>query len=140
MADLREKIEAEYENIDNLISELPEKERLPFLDFLQLAGVATILHNFYNGIENILKLILKENYTPLPEGSSWHKNLLNLAVKKRIITELTKYQVGEYLAFRHFFSHAYALDLYAEKVEPLVENLKKVYMDFKNDISDFLNK
>ena len=140
MADLKAKIEAEYENIDSLISELPGKERLPSLEFLQLAGVATILHNFYNGLENILKLILKEDHIPLPEGGSWHKELLNLAVEKRIITELTKYQIGEYLAFRHFFSHAYALDLYAEKVEPLVENIKKVYIDFKNDISNFLNK
>ena len=40
MASLKDKIEAEYENIDRLILELPEKERLPFLEFLQLAGVA----------------------------------------------------------------------------------------------------
>ncbi len=40
MASLKAKIEAEYENIDRLILELPEKERLPLLKFLQLAGVA----------------------------------------------------------------------------------------------------
>ena len=90
MANIKDKIEAEYESIDKLILELPEKGRLPFLEFLQLAGVATILHNFYNGIENILKLILKENNIPLPDSSSWHKDLLELAVEKRIITELTK--------------------------------------------------
>ena len=140
MANLKDKIEAEYENIDRLILELPEKERLPFLEFLQLAGVATILHNFYNGIENILKLILKEKNIPLPEGGSWHKDLLELAEEKGIITKSTLEQVGEYLSFRHFFNHAYALDLYAERLEPLVENIKQVYAYFKNDISDFLDK
>ena len=30
MASLNDKIEAEYENIDRLIFELPQKERLPF--------------------------------------------------------------------------------------------------------------
>ncbi len=140
MASLKSKIEAEYENIDRLILELPEKERLPFLEFLQLAGVATILHNFYNGIENILKLILNEKNIPLPEGGSWHKDLLELAEEKGIIAKSTREQVGEYLSFRHFFSHAYALDLYAERLEPLVENIKKVYVFFKNDISDFLDK
>ena len=140
MANLKDKIAAEYENIDKLIFELPGKDKLPFLQFLELAGVATVLHNFYNGIENILKLIFKENNIPLPEGSSWHKDLLKLAVEKGIISESTMIEVGEYLAFRHFFSHAYALDLYAERMELLVENIKIVYTDFKKDISYFLNK
>ena len=140
MASLKAKIEAEYENIDRLILELPEKERLPFLEFLQLAGVATIIHNFYNGIENILKLILNEKNIPLPKGGSWHKDLLELAEEKGIITKSTREQIGEYLSFRHFFSHAYALDLYAERLEPLVENIKKVYVYFKDEISDFLDR
>jgi len=138
MVKLKEKIEAEYENIDKLISELPEKDKLPFLQFLELAGVATLLHNFYNGIENILKLSLKEKNVPLPEGESWHKDLLMLAVDNEIISEKTMMKLGEYLAFRHFFSHAYALDLYADKLEPLVEKIKEVYSDFKKDISKFL--
>ena len=140
MASLEDKIEAEYENINRLILELPPKERLPFLEFLELAGVATILHNFYNGIENILKLILIEKNIPLPNGSSWHKDLLELAEEKGIISKSTRERVGEYLSFRHFFSHAYALDLYAERLEPLVKNIKQVYSYFKNDISDFLDR
>ena len=48
MANHKDKIAAEYENVDRLILELPKKEKLPFLQFLELAGVATILHNFYN--------------------------------------------------------------------------------------------
>jgi len=45
MVNLKDKIAAEYENIDKLICELPDKEKLPFLPFLELAGVATLLHN-----------------------------------------------------------------------------------------------
>ena len=47
-------------------------------------------------------------------------------------------KLGEYLAFRHFFSHAYAIELHAEKLEPLVGKIKEVYSDFKADISLFL--
>ncbi len=140
MANLKDKIEAEYEHIDRLILELPKKEKLPFLQFLELAGVATILHNFYNGIENILKLIFKEKNISLPEGSSWHRDLIDRAVFKEIITESTKSEVGQYLAFRHFFNHAYALDLYAEKMEILVENIQMVYSNFQKDISNFLSQ
>jgi len=34
MANLKDKIEAEYENIDKLIAELLPADRLPFLEFL----------------------------------------------------------------------------------------------------------
>jgi len=140
MVSLKDKIYAEYENIDEIIKELPEKDKLPCLSFLELAGVATILHNFYNGVENILKQYLLSINIPLPAGSSWHKDLLILATKNGIISEDTMYLLGEYLAFRHFFSHAYALDLYADKLEPLVENIGKVYSIFQKDITLFSSK
>jgi len=140
MADLKDKIEAEYENMERLINELPYHDRLSFLEFLELAGVATLLHNFYNGVENIIKLILKDKNISLPRSESWHKELLKLAKANGIISELTLMQLGEYLAFRHFFSHAYVLDLYANKLEPLVEKINKVYQDFKSEVSAFLEK
>ncbi len=72
------------------------------------------------------------------EGGSWHKELLKLARSKGIISESLFVELGEYLAFRHFFSHAYALDLYGDKLEPLVENINKIYQRFKKEISIFL--
>lgn len=134
MADLKEKVEAEYENINRLIDEMPDKEKLPYLSFLELAGVATLLHNFYNGIENILKQCLISNRVSIPSGSSWHKDLLNSSVQNNILTKDTMFLLGEYLAFRHFFSHAYALDLYAEKMEPLVEKIENTFTSFKTEI------
>jgi len=139
MANLKDKIEAEYENIDRLIRELPEKEKLSFLPFLELAGVATLLHNFYNG-ENILKLSLKEKKVPLPDSKSWHKELLRLTAGNKIISESTMFKLGEYLAFRHYFSHAYVFDLYPEKLEPLVENIEEIYGNFQEDIFLFLKE
>jgi hypothetical protein len=49
-----------------------------------------------------------------------------------------KEKLGDYLAFRHFFNHAYALDLFPERMEPLLKNLMDVYKSFLNEISDFL--
>ena len=83
---------------------------------------------------------MKEKNIPLPEGGSWHKDLLKIAVENKIISKETVIKLGEYLAFRHFFSHAYALDLYAEKLEPLVENMKDVYSAFKKDISEIIKE
>jgi hypothetical protein len=138
MVNLRDKVEAELENIDLLINELPPHDQLPRLSILELAGVSTLIHNFYNGIENVLKQILKDRNISLPAGASWHKDLLNISVEKQIVSPSTRNVLGEYLAFRHFFIHAYALDLYPDKMEPLVEQCKNVYLIFKDEINIFL--
>ena len=71
-------------------------------------------------------------------GKSSHKELLKSNVKNKIISDGLKNSFGEYLAFRHFFSHAYAFDLYADKMEPLVQNSQQVYNNFKIEISKFI--
>ena len=138
MGNLSLKIQAELENIDEIFNEMPSHSDLPKLSILELAGVAALLHNFYNGIENILKQIFVSQKLSVPDGQSWHKDLLEKAAKEEIISDDCKNHLGQYLAFRHFFSHAYALDLYPEKMEPLVENSKELYSIFKNDINKFL--
>lgn len=138
MVSLSQRIHAELENIDEVFNEIPSHLTLPSLSPLELAGVAALLHNFYNGIENILKQVFIAQKIAIPEGQSWHKDLLEKAVKEKIISEECKNYLGQYLAFRHFFSHAYALDLYPGKMEPLVEDLQKLYSIFKNEINNFL--
>lgn len=137
MVRLPQKIKAELENIDEIFRELPPYTSLHRLSTLELAGVAALLHNFYNGIENILKQIFASQKISVPEGESWHKELLEKAVTEKIISDECKNNLGQYLAFRHFFSHAYALDLYPSKMEPLVENSQTVYSIFKKDINKF---
>ncbi len=43
-----------------------------------------------------------------------------------------------YLAFRHFFSHAYSFDLEKERIVPLVESVSEVLSNFRNDIEKSL--
>jgi hypothetical protein len=138
MADLAEKIQAELENIDEVVAELPSPEVLSKLSILELAGSAALLHNFYNGIENILNQILASKKITLAESRTWHRELLEKAVSNKIISEECKNNLGQFLAFRHFFSHAYAFDLHPEKMEALVEVIRKVYDQFRKDIQQFL--
>jgi hypothetical protein len=133
MLDYRLRIEAEYEAIENTLSALPNRP-LSTLSQLELAGVAALLHNFYNGIENIIKQVFLGKSFSIPQGESWHRDLLLTAADKNIISDLLLNNLKQYLAFRHYFSHAYALELFPERMEPLVRDVLAVFNEFKQQI------
>ena len=133
MPDYRLRIEAEYEAIENTLSALPDRP-LSTLSQLELAGVAALLHNFYNGIENIVKQVFQGKSFPIPQGESWHRDLLLAAAEKNIISDLLLNDLKQYLAFRHYFSHAYALELFPERMEPLVKDAVALFNEFKQQI------
>lgn len=140
MADLREKVDAEMENITIVLDELERVKDKPNKTTLELAGIATYLHNFYIGIENILKQIVISKKITIPSKETWHSDLLTIATNKGIITEHTKKQLAKYLAFRHFFTHAYGFQLDEAKLKSLIDNVFEVYALFKNEINATLFK
>ena len=140
MAEVHERIEAEFENIERAVAELPGSDSLPNLSSLELAGVAALIHNFYNGIENILKQIVISCGKELPHNSSWHRDLVNIATSNGIISESTAKELRRYLAFRHFFSHGYSFDLDKERIIPLVKDIERVLASFRDDINKTLKE
>jgi uncharacterized protein YutE (UPF0331/DUF86 family) len=133
MPDYRLRIEAEYEAIENSLSVLPSHQ-LSTLFMLEPAGVAALLHNFYNGIENVLKQVFQSRTLPIPQGESWHRDLLLSAVEKGMLSTGLLDDLKRYLAFRHFFGHGYALNLFPERMEPLVREAESVFKRFKDEI------
>lgn len=132
---------AEFENIDSVLSELalvikPKKQKYSVAD---LAAAATFIHNFYNGIENILKRVLVYLNVDTKETPTWHKDLLKTSLDKKIISDKLYDALLNYLSFRHFFVHAYSLTLRWEELKPLVNSLESTLREFKTAIHDYIN-
>ncbi|GCC10060.1 hypothetical protein IPdc08_00080 [archaeon] len=128
------------ENISVVLEELKKIKDKPNKSTVELAGMGTFLHNIYTGIENILKQVLSDKDISIPTSDSWHSDLLMLATDKGIITETTKQRLAKYLAFRHFFIHAYGFLLDEEELKLLVDNVFSVYSSLKIEIDAFLSK
>lgn len=134
MADLVECVEAEEENIRHAVGQLPSAARLSKLSELELAGTAAILHSIYNGIENALKQALQGGGGDIPVGPTWHRDLLNQVEARQILKPETAESLRPYMAFRHFFSHAYALDLDPARMEILVDEVSQVVDQALGDV------
>jgi len=137
MANFKDRIEAEYEAIENTLSLLPDKP-ISQLSKLELAGLATLIQNFYNGIENILKQVFQLKSIIISTGASWHQELLIKAKNENIISDKLADKLKEYLGFRHFFAHAYVLDLQSSRIESLIEKILETFNEFKEEINNNL--
>ncbi len=130
MVDLTRKIAAEKENVEKALGNLKDAMGRKERSTVELAAIATFLHNIYNGIENILKQVLKSRGTEIPKSETSHKDLLDLSVSNGIIPEKLSDQLYEYLTFRHFFVHAYGFMLEETHLEDLANNIPDVWLQF----------
>lgn len=127
MVDLSRKIAAEKENVERALDNLKDVMGRKEKSVIELAAIATFLHGIYNGIENILKHILKAEGTELLKSETWHKDLLNTSVSIGIIPEKLSDEIYEYLTFRHFFVHGYGFMLEEAHLENLARNIPSVW-------------
>jgi len=140
MDDLEEEILIEKEHISTTLESLKNALKRKKKSTIELAAIATFLQNTYNGIENIIKRILKSKKVYIPPSATFHKDLLNIAVKKKIISKKLSKKLEEYLAFRHFFVHGYGVMLDKEKLLPIAKKLPKIWKEFEIEITKFIDK
>jgi len=137
MDKLLQEISIEKEHIETTLDVLKEALVLPQKKVIELSGIASCLHHIYTGMENIIKRILKFQKIPLPDSSSSHKDLLDIAVQQSIISSKLSDQLDTYRGFRHFFVHVYGILLREEELQPLAVELPKVWKIFDQEVANF---
>jgi uncharacterized protein YutE (UPF0331/DUF86 family) len=130
MDELTEQILAEKENVDIALHNLETVMARTEKTVIELAAIATFIHNIYNGIENILKQILISRDIMVPKSDKWHKDLLNRSLSSGIISEELSNKLCKYLTFRHFFVHAYGFMLDEKQLESLANDIPEIWNQF----------
>jgi uncharacterized protein YutE (UPF0331/DUF86 family) len=106
-----------------LASRLNTIRRQTELDDVQIRAAATAIHSVYTGIERCLVLLCKHNGVAIPASAQWHRSLLSVTQEAGLISESLHSTMKEFVAFRHFFRHAYGYMLDVELLAPLLDDL-----------------
>lgn len=110
-----------------------------------LYAVALSLQHFYTSLETILKRIIKELEGDIPDGESWHNELLDMSVvevekiRPEIISKKILVKFDRLRRFRHVVRHGYEYELDWEQMQPLVSSLDDIISVLKDDIKDFID-
>jgi hypothetical protein len=81
------------------------------------ATIAVTLHGYYGAAESLMTRVARVLDGGMPEGPEWHRELLDRmsgpleAVRPALLSPESRAALRRLLGFRHFFRHAYAVDL-----------------------------
>jgi len=138
----------EVGQIDHLFevyAELLERARENTPDMVEITAMASVLHSFYNGLENIFLVIAKGIDKDVPSGGQSHRDLLEqmtkaTPIRNPLLTDETSAQLNEYMGFRHFYRHSYSFFLSWERLELLVTPLPEIWEQTRDKIQQFLKQ
>ena len=145
---LIEDIKIEMENLERLKHEMKillEKIGVQ-PGFVEIRAAASILHDFYSGVEKIFERIAINIDKSLPKGENWHIELLSQMAKpfpkirEPVISESLFQNLKEYLKFRHLFRYLYGFELKWERFKELCIKLEDILSNLKSEVERFLKE
>jgi hypothetical protein len=122
---LRAEVASDRAAFEQRIAELESLGPLEHAARGELAQAAVALHHAYSAVEAALARLARVLGEGPPEGSEWHQELLHVmgleleGVRPAVLSARTSALLQALLAFRHFFRHAYAVPLDAERLAAL---------------------
>jgi len=132
-------LEALLRELETLKPRLAQKE----ISNLDLRAAGSILHDFYNGVENIFRRVAQELNGGLPAGEDWHKQLLTdmsldvKGVRPPLVSEDLKLKLQKYLGFYHIFRNVYGFHLEQEQIKVMVKEFPRILSWLRREIAAF---
>lgn len=108
-----------------------------------LARAAVALHAWYTGLETLIERVLRQLDRGLPAGDASHRDMLFQAtgeipkVRPAVIPAELVDDLLELLAFRHFFRHAYAVNMDSSRLEGQLSRLVRIAPQIEESLNQF---
>lgn len=109
----------------------------------KLDAAALSLHGFYSGAERLFEWIARQVDGALPQGPSWHRELLGQmalnvpGIRPPVLQNATVKLLEEYLGFRHVVRNLYVWEMDPAKVKRLIERLPQTIQAAEKDLTAF---
>ena len=127
---LRAEIRFDREAFGRLVAELRAIEIGPGVGLApQRAQAAVALHHAYGSVESIMARVSRYLEGDVLQGPDWHQALLHAmsldveGVRPAVFSPASAEVLRRVLGFRHFFRHAYAVELDAARLAGLRDEL-----------------
>ena len=106
--------------------------------------IAKHLYDVYMGMETIFRQIAREVDEHIPQGETWHKDLLTQMTEPRaerppVISQKTAQRLQQFLGFRHVFAHLYSIQLDYEQTEKNAKSIEKLFQDVSEELETFID-
>ena len=144
-----ERIRSELENIEEVVTRVRRAVEASEGDSinsdLYWDAIALNLHDFYTGLERLLRHIAAEIDGHVPAGTEWHQELLRQMatqlprIRPAVFSKETIKRLDEYLRFRHVVRHVYAFEFDPQRIRPLAEALAGDFARVKGELAVFID-
>jgi len=143
---LAERIRDEIVDLDRSVTRASaawERGKVSVDQDYYLDAVALNLHGFYSGVERLFELTARHIDGAVPNGGSWHQDLINQMaqemsdVRPAMISTGVAAGLDEYRRFRHLVRNIYATNLVPTKMQGLLERLLPLWNRLRAELVAF---
>jgi len=138
--DLKKYCDGEFININRILDELYSVYKLEKTEYTisEQAAIGAFLINFYSGIENILKQMLKFDKLKVDDSTDWHEKVLRKSGEIAILPPDLIQLLSKYLAFRNYFLHTYIFNIKWDDMKFMVDSARDVVSNVHSEVDEYM--
>ncbi|MGI0480762.1 hypothetical protein ACN4EE_08220 [Geminocystis sp. CENA526] len=121
-------------------------ENLNSEDIIRLESVAYQIHNLYNAVEDLLKIVATYFENNITDNSQWHSALLRRmtqevsGIRPALLSSESYSILNSLRGFRHFFRHAYGSMIEFEQLKLNLDKALVLLSYLEQDLTIFMEK